>query len=86
MPAFDMSHVVVAWLQDYLTLPTPSSIYTMSSIDSAFNNTWINARSFMMNAFNLTEDEAITAVTTVADFGVTQVVDGECDSPTAAYW
>ena len=64
-------------LQDYLTLDTPSDIYTMSTLDSAFNNTWINARSFMMNAFNLTEDETITAVTTVADFGVTQVVDGE---------
>ena len=64
-------------MQDYLTLDTPSDIYTMSDLNSAFNNTWINARSFMMNAFNLTEDEAITAVTTVADFGVTQVVDGE---------
>jgi len=61
---------------DYLTLDTPSDIYTMSTLDSAFNNTWVNARSFMMNAFNLTEDETITAVTTVADFGVTQVVDG----------
>lgn len=64
-------------LQDYLTLPDPSNIYKMSDLNSAFNNTWVNARSFMMNAFNLTEDEAITAVTTVADFGVTQVVDGE---------
>ena len=53
----------------------------MSDLNSAFNNTWVNARSFMMNAFNLTEDEAITAVTTVADFGVTQVVDGECYAP-----
>ena len=65
------------FMQDYLTLDTPSDIYTMSDLNSAFNNTWINARSFMMNAFNLTEDEAITAITTVADFGVTQVVDGE---------
>lgn len=34
-----------------------------------------------MNAYNLTEDQAITAVTTVADFGVTQVVDGERSAP-----
>ena len=53
----------------------------MSDLNSAFHNTWVNARSFMMNAFNLTEDEVITAVTTVADFGVTQVVDGECSAP-----
>ena len=31
----------------------------------------------MMRTYNLTEDQAITAITTVADFGVTQVVDGK---------
>ena len=29
-----------------------------------------------MNGFNLTEDQAITAITAAMDFGVTQVVDG----------
>ena len=65
------------WSQDYLSLDTPSDIYTMSTLDTAFNNTYINARGFMMRTFNLTEDQAITAITTVADFGVDQVVDGE---------
>lgn len=30
-----------------------------------------------MRAFNLTEDQAITAITTTMDFAVTQVVDGK---------
>ena len=29
-----------------------------------------------MNGFNLTEDQAITAITVAMDFGVDQVVDG----------
>ena len=47
----------------------------------AFTVAYNNTRDFAMRAFNLTEDQAITAITTVMDFGVTQVVDGE--SPTA---
>ena len=34
-----------------------------------------------MNGFNLTEDQAITAITVAADFGVTQVVDGNWCAP-----
>ena len=63
-------------LQDYLTLDDPTSIYDMSSIDMAFTNAYNNTRDFAMRTFNLTEDQAITAITTVMDFAVTQVVDG----------
>ena len=49
----------------------------MSSLDLAFTVAYNNTRDFSMRAFNLTEDQAITAVSTVMDFGVTQVVDGE---------
>ncbi len=64
-------------LQDYLTLPDPSQIYKMSSLDMAFTTAYNSTRDFAMRTFNLTEDQAITAVTTVMDFGVTQVVDGK---------
>ena len=30
----------------------------------------------MMRAFNLTEDQTITAITALVDFSITQVVDG----------
>ncbi|KAL0052691.1 hypothetical protein WJX82_006304 [Trebouxia sp. C0006] len=63
-------------LKDYLTLPDPSQIYKMSSLDMAFTTAYNSTRDFAMRTFNLTEDQAITAVTTVMDFGVTQVVDG----------
>ena len=48
----------------------------MSSLDMAFTNAYNNTRDFAMRTFNLTEDQAITAITTVMDFAVTQVVDG----------
>ena len=64
-------------MQDYLTLPDPSQIYKMSSLDMAFTTAYNSTRDFAMRTFNLTEDQAITAVTTVMDFGVTQVVDGK---------
>ena len=38
----------------------------------AYNQT----RDFMMRAFDLTEDQAITAITALVDFSITQVVDG----------
>lgn len=63
-------------VQDYLTLDDPTDIYDMSSLDMAFTNAYNNTRDFAMRTFNLTEDQAITAITTVMDFAVTQVVDG----------
>lgn len=64
-------------LQDYLALPDRTSIYKMSTLDSAMTDTYNNTRDFVMRTYNLTEDQAITAITTLADFGVTQVVDGK---------
>ena len=51
----------------------------MYSVDMAFTVAYNSTRDFAMRAssFNLTEDQAITAITTVMDFAVTQVVDGE---------
>ena len=63
-------------LQDYLTLDDPTTIYDISSLDMAFTTAYNNTRDFSMRTFNLTEDQAITAITTVMDFAVTQVVDG----------
>ena len=64
-------------VQDYLTLEDPTQIYNMASIDMAFTVAYNLTRDFTMRTFNLTEDQAITAITTVMDFAVTQVVDGE---------
>lgn len=46
-------------------------------LDRAMTVAYNNTRDFMMTAFNLTEDEAISAMTIGADFIVTQVVDGQ---------
>jgi hypothetical protein len=41
-----------------------SLVFNVSSpLDKAFNNTFYNARKFLMSAFNLTEDNAHTAMT-----------------------
>jgi len=65
---------------DYLSELGPnaqSMVFNISSpLDKAFNNTFYNARKFLMSAFNLTEDNALTAMTVGGDFIVTQVVDG----------
>ena len=52
-------------------------MYAKSSLDRAMTVTYNATRDFAMRAFNLTEDQAITAITVGFDFGVTQVVDGE---------
>ncbi|BDA46691.1 probable formamidase C869.04 [Coccomyxa sp. Obi] len=63
---------------DYLKeLDMPfKDIYSKSSLDRAFTVAYNNTRDFIMNAFDLTEDQAITAITVGMDFGVDQVVDG----------
>lgn len=75
------SYVVHGWsYNDYLSELGPNAqtlVFNISSpLDKAFNNTFYNARRFMMNTFNLTEDNAITAMTVGGDFIVNQVVDG----------
>eukprot|EP01024_Parvocaulis_polyphysoides_P026175 TRINITY_DN23895_c0_g2_i2.p2 TRINITY_DN23895_c0_g2~~TRINITY_DN23895_c0_g2_i2.p2 ORF type:complete len:158 (-),score=19.23 TRINITY_DN23895_c0_g2_i2:215-634(-) len=64
--------------KDYLNeLQDPqNAIFGESSIDRAMNVAVNNTKAFMMRTFDLTEDQAITAITTGVDFGISQVVDG----------
>ncbi|KAK9815846.1 hypothetical protein WJX72_010706 [[Myrmecia] bisecta] len=62
---------------DYLKeLDDPTTVYAKSSLDKAMTVTYNQTRDFVMHAFDLTEDQAITAITVGMDFGITQVVDG----------
>jgi len=51
-------------------------IYANSSIDKAMRDAFRKMRHFLMTTQGLTEDEAISLMSVAADFGVTQVVDG----------
>lgn len=53
-----------------------SEIYSKSSIDSAMRDAFRKMRHFLMTTKGLSEDEAISLMSVAADFGVTQVVDG----------
>jgi acetamidase/formamidase len=51
-------------------------IYQKSSLDGAMKDAFKKMRHFLMTTQGLTEDEAISLMSVAADFGVTQVVDG----------
>ncbi len=53
-----------------------SAVYTHSTLDGAVQNAFRQARRFLMSAYGLTEDEAISLLSIGVDFGVTQVVNG----------
>jgi acetamidase/formamidase len=53
-----------------------SDIYSKSSVDLAMADAFKKARHFLMNTRGLTEDEANSLLSVAADFGITQVVDG----------
>jgi len=53
-----------------------AEVYKNSSVDPAFRNAFRIVRRFLMEAKNLSEDEAITLMSLAVDFGVTQVADG----------
>ena len=53
-----------------------SEIYSKSSIDNAMRDAFRKMRQFLMTTKGLNEDEAISLMSVAADFGVTQVVDG----------
>ncbi|UOM35784.1 acetamidase/formamidase family protein [Acuticoccus sp. I52.16.1] len=53
-----------------------SDIYSKSSVDGAMRDAFRKMRTFLMTAYGLSEDEAISLMSVAADFGVTQVVDG----------
>jgi hypothetical protein len=50
-----------------------NAVFATSSIDRAMVVTYNQTRDWMMDTFDLSEDEAITAITIAVDFGVTQV-------------
>jgi acetamidase/formamidase len=51
-------------------------IYKNSSVDKAMRDAFRKMRHFLMTTRGLSEDEAISLMSIAADFGVTQVVDG----------
>eukprot|EP00898_Chlorokybus_atmophyticus_P008282 jgi/Chlat1/8455/Chrsp80S00650 len=64
--------------KDYLSeLPVPSTIFTNgSNLNGAFTDVYVNTRDFLMDVFDVTEDEALSIMATAVDYTVTQVVDG----------
>lgn len=53
-----------------------SEIYSKSSVDGAMRDAFRKMRHFLMTTQGLSENEAISLMTVAADFGITQVVDG----------
>ncbi|MBV8030852.1 MAG: acetamidase/formamidase family protein, partial [Betaproteobacteria bacterium] len=52
------------------------AIFRKSSIDLAMRDAYRKMRNFLMSTQGLSEDEAISLMSIAADFGITQVVDG----------
>jgi acetamidase/formamidase/AraC-like DNA-binding protein len=55
-----------------------SKVYEKSTLDLAMRDAFIKTRRFLMTTKGLTEDEAISLMSVAVDFGVTQVVNGNC--------
>jgi acetamidase/formamidase/AraC-like DNA-binding protein len=53
-----------------------SDVYVRSTLDLALRNAFRQARRFLMDAFELSEDEALSLMSLAVDFGITQVADG----------
>jgi acetamidase/formamidase len=53
-----------------------NAIFQKSSVDLAMRDAFRKMRHFLMTTQNLSEDEAIALMSVAADFGITQVVDG----------
>lgn len=53
-----------------------SEVYRRSTVDLALRNAFRQTRRFLMDGFNFSEDEALTLMSLAADFGITQVADG----------
>jgi len=62
------------YLQTYAD--NPSAIYDNSDINKAMMNAFMQTRKFLMDYYGLNEGEAWTIITQGADFGMTQLVDG----------
>lgn len=58
-------------------LEDASSIFAEgASIDAAMADCFVKTRNWLMDVFDLQEEETIAMMTTSVDFGITQVVDG----------
>ncbi|MGV8954742.1 MAG: acetamidase/formamidase family protein [Cypionkella sp.] len=53
-----------------------SEVYRRSTVDLALRNAFRQTRRFLMDGFRFSEDEALTLMSLAADFGITQVADG----------
>ena len=53
-----------------------SEIYKKSSLSKALRSAFRSTRKFLMDAWGLSEDEALSLISVGVDFGVTQVADG----------
>lgn len=53
-----------------------SEVYRRSTVDLALRNAFRHTRRFLMDGFGFSEDEALTLMSLAADFGITQVADG----------
>ncbi|SNS31895.1 transcriptional regulator, AraC family [Tropicimonas sediminicola] len=53
-----------------------TDVYTRSSVDHALRNAFRQGRRFLMDVYDLTEDDAHALLSVAADFSVTQVADG----------
>jgi len=58
-------------------LTTPSDIFSVgASVDRALEDAFNKTRIFIMDVYELTEEETIALMSTGVDFGITQIVDG----------
>lgn len=58
-------------------LEDPSTIFTDgASLDQAMQDCFVKTRDWLMDVYDLLEEETIALMTTSIDFGITQVVDG----------
>jgi hypothetical protein len=58
-------------------LEDPSDIFAEgASLDKAMEDCFLKTRDWLMDSFDLIEEETIALMTTSVDFGITQVVDG----------
>ena len=59
-----------------LSLNAQTDVANHASIDRAMRDAFRKMRRFLMTVHRLSEDEAISPMSVAADFGITQVVDG----------
>lgn len=53
-----------------------SEVYGRSTVDLALRNAFQQVRRFLMDTYELAEDEALSLMSLAVDFGITQVADG----------